>query len=156
MFILPSDSLKPLSIEYEHDVYRGVSATNCSRDEREQFESRVHLQSLEQDMLSNKEWLAFFHNIKNKQQLLNSFVTYLCTDDFVKSIPLPTLTNSENKIFKVSSSVTKVFEYNHEEDDTRIIFHGLQQKSNLVVCSKDTDVLVLMVFAYTLNKINEM
>ena len=137
-------------------MYRGVSATNCSRDEREQFESRVHLQSLEQDMLSNKEWLAFFHNIKNKQQLLNSFVTYLCTDDFVKSIPLPTLTNSENKIFKVSSSVTKVFEYNHKEDDTRTIFHGLLQKSNLVVCSKDTDVLVLMVFAYTLNKINEM
>ena len=72
MFILPSSSLKPLSIEYEQDVYRGVSATNCSRDEREQFESRVHLQSLEQDMLSNKEWLTFFHNIKNKQQLLNS------------------------------------------------------------------------------------
>ena len=42
-----------------------------------------------------------------------------------------------------------------EEDDTRIIFHALQQKTNVVACSKDTDVLVLMVFAYALNKTNE-
>ena len=45
----------------------------------------MNLQSLEQEMLSNKEWLAFFHNIKNKQHLLNLFVTYLCADDFVQS-----------------------------------------------------------------------
>ena len=46
---------------------------------------QVYLKSLEQKILSNKERLAFFHNIKNKQHLLNLFVTYLCADDFVKS-----------------------------------------------------------------------
>ena len=35
-----------------------------------------------------------------------------------------------------------------------MIFHALQQKTNVAVCSKDTDVLVLSVFAYALNKIN--
>ena len=39
--------------------------------------------------------------------------------------------------------------------DTRIIFHGLQEKTN-VVCSEDTSFLVFMVFAYAGNKINEM
>ena len=63
MFTLPSGSLKPLSIEYVNDVYRGISAKNCSRDERGQFETRVHLESLEQKMQLNKEWSAFFHNI---------------------------------------------------------------------------------------------
>ena len=116
----------------------------------------MNLQSLEQEMLSNKEWLAFFHNIKNKQHLLNLFVTYLCADDFAKSSLLPTLANNENEIFKISSSVTKVFECNHEEDGTRITFHALQQKTNVVVCLKVTDVLVLLVFAYPLTKINEM
>ena len=29
-------------------------------------------------MMSNKEWLAFFRNIKNKQYILNLFVNYLC------------------------------------------------------------------------------
>ena len=59
-FTLPSSSLKPLSIEYLNNVYRGISAKNCSRDERGQSETRVHLQSLEQKMQPNKEWLAFF------------------------------------------------------------------------------------------------
>ena len=36
-----------------------------------------------------------------------------------------------------------------------MIFHALQQKTNVVVCSKDMKVLVLMVFAYAINKINE-
>ena len=97
-----------------------------------------------------------FHNIKNKQHLLNLFVTYLCADDFVQISPSPILVNNENRIFKILSSATKAFECNHEEGDTRIIiFHASQQKANIVVCSKDTDVLVLIVFAYALNKINE-
>ena len=65
------------------------------------------------------------------------------------------LGNSENEIFKIPSSATKVFECNHEEGETRIIFHVLQQKTNVAVYLKDADVLVLVVFAYALNKINE-
>ena len=34
-------------------------------------------------------------------------------------------------------------------------FHALQEKANGVVCSKDSDVLDLMVFAYALHKIYE-
>ena len=96
-----------------------------------------------------------FHNIKNEQHLLSLFVTYICADDFVQSSPLSILVNNEDETFKISSSVTKVFECSHEEANTVMIFHTLQQKTNVVVCSKDTDVLVLMVFAYALNKINE-
>ena len=62
-FILPNGSLKPLSIEYVNDAYRRISAKNCSRDKRGQFETRVHLLSLEQKMQISKEWSAFFHNI---------------------------------------------------------------------------------------------
>ena len=64
-FILPSSSLKPLSIEYVNDLYWGISAKNCSREKRAQSEKWVRLGSLEQKLLPNKEWLAFFHNIKN-------------------------------------------------------------------------------------------
>ena len=119
-----------------NNLYRGISAKNCSRDERGQSEIRVHLQSLEHKMLSKKEWLAFFHNIKMKQHLFNLFVTYLSADNFVRSSPLSILINNENEILKMPSSVTKVFECNHEKADIRIIFHALQQKTNVVVCSK--------------------
>ena len=53
-FTLPSRTLKPLSIAYVKDVYLGISAKNCSRDKRGQSETRKHLQSLEQKMLSIK------------------------------------------------------------------------------------------------------
>ena len=125
-FILPSSSLKPLSVKYVNDVHQGISAKNCSRKERGQSETWVHLKSLEQKMLSNKEWLAFFHNIKNKQ--------HLCGNDFVQSSTLPILVNNKNETFKISSSVTKVFDCNHKEVDTRMIFPVLQQKTNIAVC----------------------
>ena len=77
-------------------------------------------------MMSNKEWLAFFHSIKNKQ--------HLCGNDFVESSKLPILVNNKNETFKISNSVTKVFDCNHKEVDTRMIFPVLQQKINIAVC----------------------
>ena len=38
-FILPSSSLKPLSVKYVNDVYRGISAKNCSSKETGQSET---------------------------------------------------------------------------------------------------------------------
>ena len=80
-------------------------------------------------MLSNKKWFAFFHNINIKQHLLTLFVTYLSPDDFAHSSPFSILVINKNKIFETSGSVTKVFECSHEEVDTRMIFHALQQKT---------------------------
>ena len=37
-FTLPSSGLKPLSVKYVNDVYRGISAKNCSKKERGQSE----------------------------------------------------------------------------------------------------------------------
>ena len=41
------------------------------------------------------------------------------------------MVNNKNQIFEISSSVTKFFECNNEEGNTRIIFQTLQQKSNV-------------------------
>ena len=125
-FILPSSSLKPVSVKYVNDLHRGISAKNCSWKERGQSGTWVHLKCLEQKMMSNKEWLAFFQNIKNKQ--------HLCGNDFVQSSKLPILVNNKNETFKISNSVTKVFDCNHKEVDTRMIFPILQQKKNIAVC----------------------
>ena len=125
-FILPSSSLKPVSVKYVNDVHRGINAKSCSWKERGQSETWVHLKCLEEKMMSNKEWLAFFHKIKNKQ--------HLCGNDFVQSSKLPILVNNKNETFKISNSVTKVFDCNHKEVDTRMIFPVLQQKINIAVC----------------------
>ena len=63
----------------------------------------------------------------------------------------PILVNKENETLKISSNFTKVFDSNHKEGDARMIFHALQQKTNVLVCSKNTDVVVLVLFACALN-----
>ena len=78
--------LMPLSIEYVNNVYRVISAENCSRDERGQSETRLHLQSL-----------SFFHNIENKQHLFSLSATYLRADDFIHPRLLPLQANNENE-----------------------------------------------------------
>ena len=87
---LSGSSLKPVSEEYVNNLYRSISANNCSKDERGQSETRVHLQSL-----------AFFLNIKNKQHFFSIFVTYLCHEDFVQLSSLPILVNNENETSKI-------------------------------------------------------
>ena len=42
--------------------------------------------------------------------------------------------NSKNETFKISGSVTKVFDGNHRDADTRIVFYALQQRVNTAVC----------------------
>ena len=69
-----------------NDTHQGISAKNCSRNERGQSETRVHLQSL-----------SFFHNINHKQHFFSLFVTYLRADDFIHQRPLPILVNNENE-----------------------------------------------------------
>ena len=65
------------------------------------------------------------------------------------------LVNNEKRTFKFSSTATSVSECNHKETDITMIFYALQQQTNVLVCSNDTDILVFMVVAYVLNKINE-
>ena len=85
-FTLPSSSLKPLTTEHVNDMYRGINVKNCSRVEKGQSETQVHLQSL-----------SFFHNIKNKQHLFSLFVTYIRAYDFIHQCPLAILVNNENE-----------------------------------------------------------
>ena len=46
-------------------------------------------------------------------------------------------------------------ECNHEEADTRLIYLALQNKADRVIVSKDTDVFVLLVWAYTKHEIKK-
>ena len=103
-----------------NDVYRGISAKNCTKHERGHSETRVHLQSLEQEMLFNKEWLTFLHNIKDNKYLFILFLTYLCHESM-----WPILVDNEHETFKTSSNVKMVFDCNHKETDFRMIFHAL-------------------------------
>ena len=44
---------------------------------------------------------------------------------------------------------------NHEEADMKMVLHALREMRNVVVVARDTDVLVLMVYAYALKDIKD-
>ena len=103
-----------------NDVYQGISVSNYTTNKRGRSETPVHLQSLEQKMMFNKEWLAFLHNIKNKRHLFTLFLTY----SVVNQCGLYWLTTKmKHSKFQV---VPQVFDCNQEEVNNRMIFHALQ------------------------------
>ncbi|CAM1319293.1 Uncharacterised protein r2_g2746 [Pycnogonum litorale] len=57
------------------------------------------------------------------------------------------LYRNENKTV-CNGRVQELEECNHEEADTRLILHAVESKQDVVIVAKDTDVLVLMVWAF--------
>ena len=43
---------------------------------------------------------------------------------------------------------------NHHEADTRIILHALNSEDEIIVVANDTDVLILLVYAYALHRLS--
>ena len=74
-------------------------------------------------------------------------MAYLRSDSFSDQIRIPVIVNNDKwKITREFSEI--IFKSNHKEADTRIILHALQEDTKVVVVSKDTDVLILLVYAY--------
>ena len=152
---IPKENLCPLSVEFINDIYKQISCKNCTRKERGNEGVRIYLQSVDQVMMTGKDWLMFFGNLENKQNLLNLFATYL-QDFVIQNNKLPIWYNKINETFQnVGGLNVKKFDCNHEEADTRMVLHALREDTNVVIISKDTDVLILLVYAYALKNISK-
>ena len=55
--------------------------------------------------------------------------------------------------FATDQYVEKLFKSNHKEADTRMTLRALYKNANTVIVSKDTDVLILLVYMYALKTI---
>ena len=105
-------------------------------------------------MMSGKDWTAFFHNIENKQDLCNLFANFN-RKSYLRSISdVPVvISNNMETWFVTDQYVENLFESNHEEADTRLVLHALYKYTNAVIVSKDTNVLILLVYMYALKNI---
>ena len=55
--------------------------------------------------------------------------------------------------FVTDQYIENLFENNHEEADTSMVLHALYKNTNVVIVSKDTDVLILLVYMHALKNI---
>ena len=82
------------------------------------------------------------------------FVNYLKSEK--ANLFYPTIINDEDNTWMIepsSGNVTELFVCNHEEADTRMIYHAsLQGTKNVVIVANDSDVLFLGAYACALDK----
>ena len=100
-------------------------------------------------MLQGNDLKSLFQSIENKQALIDLFSKYLVRKCFPEVIKIPIIFTNDRNTFQVAEQSDQLlFTRNHEEADTRVVLHGCLKNTNCVVVSKDTDVFVLMVFAF--------
>ena len=146
-FISPPKFLEPIQIEIANDIGKYERAKGNTRTKRGIEQQRTVLTSASQNMLKPDTWKSFFNNIDNKTNLINLLVAYLRSDSFSNQIRIPVIVNDDKNTWKITREFSQIKSKN-EEADTRIILHALQEDTKVVVVSKDTDVLILLVYAY--------
>ena len=136
-FISPPKFLEPIQIEIANVIYKYESAKGNTRTKRGIEQQRTVLISASQNMLQPDVWKSFFSNIENKTNLINLLVAYLRSDRFSDQIRISVIVNDDKNTWKITREFTEIiFKSNHEEVDTRIILHALQEDTKVVVVSK--------------------
>ena len=152
--VTPNMHWNPESTEFVCDTYRSISSKSCTRKEKGKNGKRVCLKSEHQNMMSGKDWAVFFHYMENKQDLCNLFANFIRKSYFrdISDVPVVIANNMETW-FVTDQNIVKLFENNHEEADTHMVLHALYKNTNVVIVSKDTDVLILLVYMHALKNI---
>ena len=108
-------------------------------------------------MLQGEKWQEFLHSGENKNALISLMSNFFESDEGRKHLNLPTIITSGKRNIKIQDRhVTEMFNCNHEEADTRLILHAVLLEGDVVVVAKDTDVLILMIWAYSWTRIEEV
>ena len=94
-------------------------------------------------------WQEFLRNGENKEQLIKLIKEFVFSEKGKRLVMKPFIITAGNKNYKLlKSGMVLEEECNHEEADTRLIYLALKEDKDVVVVSKDTDVLILLVWAY--------
>ena len=116
---------------------------------------RINVTGLGQEMPTTDEnFQSALSNNITKKSMYSLFVDYLKSGN----APLTHLTvvNDDDTTWEIepsSGDLTQVFICNHEEADTRMIYHAsLQGTTKVVLVANDTDVLFLGAYACALDK----
>ena len=88
-------------------------------------------------------------NGENKEQLVDLIKEFALSENGKNLVWKPFIITARDKNYKLMESGEVLEEEcNHEEADTRLVYLALQEDTDIVVVSKDTDVLILLVWAY--------
>ena len=156
-FITPSSSIDqcPKLVGMVNDTYLDCSTKSGTRKKRGEDFQKTFVTGFEQHMTSGTKWQQFLRNSENKKQLLGLISKYVLADKGNEiKVPFIITVGDENYKLKRTGEVESKTNCNHEEADSRIVLLALEANSDVVIVAKDTDILILLVWAYTKHNID--
>ena len=153
-FIEPPVDALPCLIGMINDSYLQKSIKECTRNDCGQSNVNIDIQGFEQHMLQGVRWNEFLHNGENKNGLIRLLSRFVQSVEGMKYLKYPLVISEEGKTYIVERHrSTLLHECYHEEADTRLVLHAAKQDTDVVIVSKDTDVLVLLIWAFSKHQI---
>ena len=103
----------------------------------------------DQAMPKPRDWPVFLSDDHNKTELIKCIAEYSKGEKFRRKLKIPiTITAADNAWLLDSVGVHQLPSCNHHEADTRIILHAVKSEDPVVVVATDTDILVLLMYAF--------
>ena len=150
LFIHPPIVVEPIGLSLINDVYFKESTKGCTRSKRGEAGVTINVGGLDQHMPQGKNWNSFLSNGENKTSLINLIGSSIELVEIKSLVKVPFIfTKNENTYELKNNIVTEVGHSNHEEADTRLIMHALNSQNDIVIVCEDSDVLILMIWAYS-------
>ena len=110
------------------NVYKNRSIKSMTRLKRGENAQRTHVNSIQQNMLKGNDWTKFFNNNDNKYDLLHQISEFLKEVDVRNQLQIPVRINDMfDTIEATTETCVTLFTCNHEEADTRMIYHALRE-----------------------------
>ena len=139
--------------EIINDHYLEESTKASTRASRGSPSTRIHLASLDQVMPQGKRWDDFFHNIKNKADLVQLALKFFKSIEGRSLLNIPLIFTCETQCYKITNDEVEAMPHlNYEEADSKIIFRVCEEDTPVLVRAKDADMFVLLVFARSLTQ----
>ena len=149
-FITPSKLDDPTMMGMINDTYLQLNAKTSTRKKRgEKTFTRTHVEGRKQHMPTGIEWQEFLCVGENKEQLLVLLSGYVENIAKKQLLPMPLIFTAGDQTIRLENGRDSVRTIcNHEEADTRLVLQAFEEESDAVIVSKDSDVLILLVWAY--------
>ena len=105
-----------------------------------------------QETTQVKGYQQYLENKENKADLIDRFTQYIQQDHVHSKLKGNVIFNSRDVSYRINSSELKIlFNSNHEEADTEIVFCCSSFNKPCLLKTKDTDMLILIIYTVQFN-----
>ena len=148
-FITPPKEAEATQVVLVNDTYKEDSIKGGRRKERGESGPRVRIEGFDQHMLQGSKRQDFLNSGENKEELVRLVVKYLETREGISLLQHPHIVTAGDTTYSIKDGqISMLYKCNQEEADTRLVLHASLEDNDVVVVSKDTDVLILLIWAY--------